>query len=65
MPKQYSPFQNPEQKPVFEKKTFAAPSGKYEPRNIGDPEAAKNYGSEKGKETPKPEKKNGKFLGLF
>ena len=61
----YSPFASPNaEKPVFEKKTFEAPSGKYVPRNIGDPEAAKNYGSDKTE--PKPEKKkNGKFLGLF
>ena len=61
----YSPFASPNaEKPAFVKKTFEAPSGKYEPRNIGDPNAAKNYGSEKTE--PKPEKKkNGKFLGLF
>ena len=64
MPAQHSPFQNPVEKPVFEKKTFAAPSGKYEPRNIGDPEAAKNY-NPNAPETPDKPKKTGKFLGLF
>lgn len=59
-----SPFRNPEEKPVFEKKTFAAPSGKYEPRNIGDPEAAKNYGI-KNPDQGADKKKSGKFLGLF
>ena len=59
-----SPFKNPDEKPVFEKKTFAAPSGKYEPRNIGDPEAAKNYGT-KSPEPSADRKKGGKFLGLF
>ena len=59
-----SAFQNPEPKPVFEKKTFAAPSGKYVPRNIGDPEAAKNYGAHKD-EPEQNKKKGGKFFGLL
>ena len=59
-----SAFQNPEPKPVFEKKTFAAPSGKYVPRNIADPEAAKNYGAHKD-EPEQNKKKGGKFFGLL
>ena len=56
--------EEPVKKPVFEKKVFNnAPSGRYVPRNIGDPTLAANGG--KTPDQDSDGKKGGGFRGLF